>query len=279
VQGELIQDLILSSTALGRTMQITVILPPQYNPGRATYPVLFFLHPWGLSPQYLTNKLRIHEHLWQGITNGTLPPMVIAMPSGERSFFLNAADPPGHDWHSYVDSQSRFFDNALDQYGRYGDYLLQEVIPFVEANFHVRKDRDGQAIGGISMGGAAAAVHAFRDPKRFCAVGIHSPALFSWTPAGGGPPWIFGLDQASFAERNPADLARRVSPATQPRIFLDTGDSDPMRHEVQKLHDALAKAGLRHEFAINQGGHNKLYWEPRMKHYLAFYARDWRFSR
>ena len=51
----------------------------------------------------------------------------------------------------------------------------------------------------IAGGGAAAAVHAFRNPALFCAVGIHSPALFPGPPAHAGPPWIFGIDRASFA--------------------------------------------------------------------------------
>jgi enterochelin esterase-like enzyme len=255
---------------------VQMVMPPGYaSDARKLYPVLYFLHPWGLSPRYITDKLNIHMHLWRGIADGSLPPMVIVLPTGYRSFYMNAADPPGYDWTPVIESHQEFFRDALNQYGQYGDYLLKEVIPYTEAHYRVRTDRAGRAIGGISMGGAAAAVHAFRDPSRFSAVGIHSPALFSGPPENGGPPWIFGLDRESFAMRNPADVARNLTPDSQPRIYLDTGSRDMMRGLVEQLHDVLDERGIAHHFVINAGGHDKTYWEPRMPEYLAFYAQDW----
>jgi len=277
VSVEPFHDLHLFSQAVGRSMSVRVVVPPgfQTDPG-TLYPVLYFLHPWGLSPSYLTDKLLIHEHLRRGVQANAWSPFIIVMPEGGRSFYLNAADPPGHDWSDILAIYPRFFEGALEQYGRYGDYLLHEVIPTIEERYPVRSDRRGRAIGGISMGGAAAAVHGFHRPDLFCAVGIHSPALFSgpWTN-GGAPPWIFGLDQESFATRNPADVARQLTPAWQPRIFLDTGQDDPMRAQVEHLHDVLISCGLHHHFAIAPGGHNKYYWEPRLPSYLAFYAQEW----
>jgi enterochelin esterase-like enzyme len=271
-----VQDVHIDSQALDRRMCVRMVLPPDYNMARsAPYPVLYFLHPWGLDPRYITKKLNIHAHLAHGVKAGTLPPLVIALPTGYRSFYVNAADPPGHDWSPVVASNEQFFQNALEQYGQYGDYLQREVIPYIEARCHVRTDRAGRAIGGISMGGAAAAVHGFRDPGAFCAVGIHSPALFGGPPDNNGPPWIFGLDRASFARRNPADVARSLSPKNQPRIYLDCGDEDSMLEQVRYLHRALAAGGITHEYAIVPGGHDKTYWEPRMPEYLAFYARSW----
>ncbi len=271
-----IHDVTLDSTALGRNMRIRVITPPGYDAARTTaYPVLYFLHPWGLSPGYITDKLRLHVHLWNGVRDATLPPMVVALPTGHRSFFLNAADPPDHDWTPLIKTNKRFFQDALDQYGRYGDYLLHEVIPFVEQRYHVRTDGAGRAIGGISMGGAGAAVHAFRDPARFCAVGIHSPALFEGPPEQNGPPWIFGVTQEDFAARNPAHIARLLTPETQPRIWLDTGSRDMLRTQVEHLHRTLEQLGIAHEYVVASGGHDKTYWEPHMPRYLAFYARDW----
>lgn len=270
-----IEDVMLHSPALGRDMEMKVILPPGYAPDIERYPVLYFLHPWGLSPRYITDKLNIHLHLWRGVQRRALPPFVIVLPTGGKSFFVDAADPPGHNWSEMLRLDDEFFRDALVLYGRYGTCLREDVIPFVEQHYAVRSDRAGRAIGGISMGGAGAAVHAFSSPERFGAVGIHSPALFPGPPEYGGPPWIFGVDWQSFAERNPADVARRLTPDTQPRIFLDCAEDDPMIDQVDALHRALNELGLAHEYAIEPGGHNKTYWEPRIPRYLAFYARDW----
>lgn len=270
-RGE-VHTLTLSSCTLSREMTVRVITPASAGNG---LPVLYYLHPWGLSPRYILEKLRLPEHLWRGIARGALPPFIIALPEGGKSFYVNALDPPGHDWAAVVASAPRFFEGALEQYGRYGDYLWGEVMPAVEDRFGVRKDRAGRAIGGISMGGAAAAYHAFRAPEAFCAVGMHSPAVFKPPPEQGGPPWIFGTTPESFAEYSPAELAARLSPDTQPRIWLDCGAEDPLLENVRALHRALDTHGLAHEFDIGPSGHNKLYWEPRMPNYLAFYAREW----
>ena len=270
-----IDDVVLHSPALGRQMALKVILPPDYAPEAGPYPVLYFLHPWGLSPRYITDKLNMHLHLWRGVVEGTLPPMVIALPTGGKSFFIDAADPPGHDWSQVVQFDSEFFRDALDQYGNYGAYLRDDVIPLVEDRYAVRSDRAGRAIGGISMGGAGAAVHAFHSPEAFGAVGIHSPALFTGPPDYGGPPWIFGVEPESIAERNPADVARRLTPERQPRIALDCAEGDPMVEQVRALHRVLVEGDIAHEYTIEPGRHDKTYWEPRMGRYLAFYARDW----
>ncbi len=271
-----VTELSLDSRALGRAMDVMVITPPGYDEADDTlYPVLYYLHPWGLSPRYIVDKLRMHHHLWHGIARGDLPPMVIALPSGDKSFYINAEDPPGYDWESRVDMESPFFRDALALYGDYGDYLLGEVIPTIETQFHVRTDRAGRAIGGISMGGTAAALHAFKDPGAFSAVGIHSPALCLGPPEQPGPPWIFGLTRESFARHNPADVVRGLAPEAAPRVYLDVGDRDPMVDTVEALHAALEETGIPHTYHRRPGGHDKSYWEPHMTEYLAFYAENW----
>ncbi|HEX3049624.1 MAG TPA: alpha/beta hydrolase-fold protein [Aggregatilineaceae bacterium] len=272
----LTQDLTLDSQAVGRKLNVRVILPPDYGTAMdRVYPVLYFLHPWGMTPRYLTDKLGLARHVWNETVAGTLPSMAVVVPMGGKSFFMNAADPPGHDWQAVVQRSPDFYRDALHSYGRYGDYLLQEVIPTIQAAYRVRRDRDGRAIGGISMGGVAAALHGFSDVSQFGAVGLHSPALFPGSPGKMGPPWIFGVERESFAERNPDDLALKLDPATAPRILLDCGEQDDLVDEVEQLHQVLERQGIVHEYAILAGGHDKAFWETRIKEWLAFYAQDW----
>jgi enterochelin esterase-like enzyme len=268
-----VSDIDLDSQAVGRQMRLRIILPSLKQD--MIYPLLLFLHPWGLSPQYITDKLHIHLHLWRGIEQGTLPPMIVLLPTGDKSFFLNAADPPGRDWSPIVSGGGEFFRNALSLYGQYGDYLFNEALPYVDTHYPTRKDRAGRAIGGISMGGAAAAVHGFSHPDQFYAVGIHSPAVFPGPPGQGGPPWIFGVDAASYAARNPADIVQHLNPANQPHIYLDCGDRDPLLMNVEQLHAVMQECQIQHEYRIEAGKHDKTYWEPRMSRYLAFYAQGW----
>jgi enterochelin esterase-like enzyme len=58
--------------------------------------------------------------------------------------------------------------------------------------------------------------------------------------------------------------------------MLDTGTGDMMREVVVHLQSVLQEQGIAHRFAVDPGGHDKMYWEPRMSLYLAFYAEGWR---
>ncbi len=272
-----IHDHLLPSNAVGSVMRIRVVTPPGYDPQRE-YPVVYLLHLWGSHERFWTDRLAAHVRLAEGVAAGSLPPMILAMPQGDKSFYLNAADPPGIVWEDspYNDASEYYYD-GFDCYGNYGDYLLKEAIPFVEEHYPVRRDRDGRAIGGLSMGGTGAAVHAFTDPARFSAVGLHGPAVFYDPDGPGAPPWIFGIDDAgAFAQRDPLHLARRfVTPAGQPRLWLDCGWDDPLRISIETLHCELLGMGLAHDYHLWPGGHDGAYWVQHVADYLAFYARGW----
>lgn len=272
----LIRDHLVPSDAVGQVMRLRVAIPPDYDPAR-TYPVVYLLHLWGRDETFWTDRLAAHIRLAEGVAAGALPPFILAMPQGDKSFYLNAADPPGIDWaHSPYNAEGAFYHNAFELYGNYGDYLLKEAIPFVEAEYPVRTDCEGRAIGGLSMGGTGAAVHAFTDPARFGAVGLHSPGVFPGQGQG-PPPWIFGIDDdEAFALRDPGSVAARfVTPNDQPRIWLDCGWDDPLREPVESLHRRLLDQGLAHDYHLWPGPHDGSYWVQHVRDYLAFYARLW----
>ncbi|HEX6370552.1 MAG TPA: AMP-binding protein, partial [Longimicrobium sp.] len=64
-----------------------------------------------------------------------------------------------------------------DEEGKlYGSYLLDELIPTIEAEFAPETTRSTRFIGGFSMGGAAAVFHALRRPDLFGAAFAHAGA-------------------------------------------------------------------------------------------------------
>jgi acetyl esterase/lipase len=126
------------------------------------------------------------------------------------------------------------------------------------------------------MGATGAAVHAFTDPARFCAVGMHAPGVF-YGAGPNAPPWIFGIDDpAALAMRDPVLIAERfVTAQTQPRIWVDCGWDDPLIDSVGMLHQRFRAQGLAHDYHLWPGAHDGAYWVQHVGDYLAFYARDW----
>ncbi len=254
-------------------MQLHLYLPPDYAEDDTLYPVIYLLHPWGQEGGWWTDTLRLHEVADRLIAAGAIPPFVAVMPQGDKSFFINAAD-PGGDFTPILRIDPQFFEGALEGYGDYADYLLGEAIPFVERKYAVRFDPAGRVIAGISMGGAGAAALAFTHPEMFGAVGIHSPALF--TSLRLGPPWIFGLgDPQALAERDPVHLAKRLARNSRLRIYLDCGLDDEMIEPVADLHFALVERGISHTYLCRPGSHDLSYWSAHLAEYLGFYTAGW----
>jgi enterochelin esterase-like enzyme len=195
------------------------------------------------------------------------------MPQGDKSFFVNAAD-PGGDFSMIVQFDPDTYRGALEGYGDYADYVIDDVIPYIEQRFAVRAERSARVIAGSAMGGAGAAALAFSYPNVFGAVGIHSPTLFSEERL--GPPWIFGLgDAAAFALRDPQTLASSLRSDDGLRIYLDCGYDDERHVPTSNLHYALIEKNIPHTYLTRSNIHDAHYWRTHLAEYLGFYAAGW----
>lgn len=261
------------SRALLKPMRLNVYLPPGYAESERRYPVVYLLHPWGEDETYWCSILGLGETADRLIQAGSVNPFVAVMPQGDKSFFINAED-PGGDFSPVIDLDPQYFAGAMDGYGDYGDYLIDDVIPTIEHRFNVRPGRQSRVLAGVSMGAAGAAVLAFSYPDVFGTVGIHSPMLFDRDRL--GPPWIFGLgDPLAFARRDPVHLAGQLEPRLGLRIYLDCGREDEHIGPVQELHRNLVAAGAQHIYERRRGGHSADYWRTHLAEYLGFYAAGW----
>jgi enterochelin esterase-like enzyme len=58
--------------------------------------------------------------------------------------------------------------------GRYADYLVEELVPFVERHVNLVRSRDGRAVFGKSSGGYGALYHAMHYPETWGAAASHA---------------------------------------------------------------------------------------------------------
>ena len=123
----------------------------------------------------------------------------------------------------------------------------------IEQTTHVARDRQGRAIGGISLGGSLALTIALEHPYLFGAMGGHSPAVDS-------------------------TLAGRLAPTpmwSSLRVYLDVGRNDSHAPQVKAFAIALEVRNLKPAFHLYPGEHNRTYWQAYTAEYLAFYAAGW----
>lgn len=151
--------------------------------------------------QNLFDPDRAHRpgHTWQVaetaaklIEEGRIPPMVIAgidHAEGDRILEMTPTegDRPG-----------------AGQVARYGRFVVEELVPFIEAEYNI-ETRDGRlGMGGSSLGGLATLAIAQQYPSRFGRLLVMSPSLW----------W----DDAVMLKR-----MRRQPLAPDTRVWLDVG--------------------------------------------------------
>lgn len=95
------------------------------------------------------------ERLDRLIGQGLMPPTVVVMPDCYTTLGGN----------QYVNSSS---------VGRYADYLVQELVPFVSSQLNVIHQAAGRGIFGKSSGGYGALYHAMHHPDTWGAAASHA---------------------------------------------------------------------------------------------------------
>jgi S-formylglutathione hydrolase FrmB len=238
-QGARIVHFTVESAFVDRSMRETAVIPAGTN-GRGR-PLLVFLHGRGENEDAgLDGEMFAALHRL-----GRRGPVIVFPSGGDHSY-----------WHDRAD-------------GRWAAYLTDELIPQAEERFGT--DTSRVAVGGISMGGFGAFDLALHAGRRFCAVGGHSPAL--WTAASRTPPGAFD-DRGDFA-RNDVVGAARAHPrgfARQP-LWLDAGTRDPFDAGDRAFVGALRAGHVRIHVHRWPGGHDKSYWRAHWGAYLRFYAK------
>jgi S-formylglutathione hydrolase FrmB len=238
--GARVVHLSVRSDAVGRTLGVSVVVPAKTRP-RGRRPLLVFLHGRGGSEDTFTGD----EAVFEGLTALGRKAPVLALPDGGVHSYWHDRD--GGDW---------------------GRYVMREVIPKVEGRFGIDPGR--VAIGGISMGGFGAYDLALHHPRRFCAVGGHSPAL--WFEAGETAPGAFD-DAADFARNDVVGMVRGNPAAfAGMRVWNDYGDADPFRVYDEGFVGYLRADGAHLSAHSWSGGHDAAYWNRHWAAYLRFYA-------
>jgi len=153
------------SKVVGDERGYFVYTPPGYDPrGKQTYPVLYLLHGYSDDASAWTAVGRANAILDNLIAQGKAKPMLIVMPLGYGAPEVLA---PG---------SGVFQDPGITQrnFDRFRDSLLTEVIPRVEAEYLVNKDRNSRAIAGLSMGGAESLLTGLNNLNEFAWIGAFS---------------------------------------------------------------------------------------------------------
>ena len=258
-----IDALKISSEALGKDMPINVFVPKGYNASKK-YPVLYVFHGFGLyddENQWLQD-IFTKETLDAMIDEGRIEPLIIVSPKYDASCGYNTAN-------------EKAYDDTLRgySYGRYEDYIIEEMMPYIESHYSIEGTKEKRYIGGFSGGGNAALFLGFTHNDLFSKIGAHCPGLNVETQLNENPELRAFLypTEAVRETRDPIYLAK-TQDLSGINIMVDSVEGDRWLEGSKQLSAALNEKGVAHLFEINKGYHAPAYLKENAEKYLLFYA-------
>jgi enterochelin esterase-like enzyme len=211
--------------------EFRIYLPPCYaEKTDQRYPVLYLLHGQTYTDdQWIRlGAVNIADQL---IRSGESIPFIIVFPDDR---YWNLPPGPG-----------------------FGQRLVEELIPYIDATYRTLPDRKHRAIGGLSRGAGWALRLGLTHWRLFGSVGLHSLA----------------------ASQNDASEIRgqliKIPADSRPHIYMDIGDNDPEIPTASQVENQFNDFGLTHEWHLYSGAHTEEYWSAHVDEYIHWYIEGW----
>jgi len=239
----------------GMEVPLNVILPEGYAASAQRYPVLYLLHGYTVhySSWVLESGIRRYARRYGEI---------IVMPEAGDSWYVN---------------------NYATPMLRWQDYLIYDVVPYVDQHFRTVAARRGRALAGTSMGGYGALLLGLKYRALFAAVASLSGVVTSPDPSfeqfvttedakriikndfgpAGGP----GREENDLFK-----LLKHITPVEIPQLYLSIGTSDKYLGTNRDFVKLLSALNIPYRYRELPGGHEWSVWDPELETVLAVQA-------
>jgi len=214
------------SKSVGNKRKALVYAPPGYS-SDTKYPVLYLLHgiggdeeEWhrGGHPEIILDNL---------IADKKAAPMIIVMPNGR-------AQPNDRAEGNVMASAPAF--------AKFEPDLLHDLIPYIEAKYSVKADREDRALAGLSMGGGQSLNFGLGNLDTFA--------------------WIGGFSSAPNT-KPPAELVPDPVAATRQLklLYISAGNKDGLIRISQGVHAYLKENNVPHIWHVDEHAHDFEHWK------------------
>ena len=219
-----------------RTMRVWT--PAGYEKSTEKLPVLYLIHGGGDNDSSWPTVGCAGEILDNLMAEGKIKPMVVVMPNGTIEGDL------------------------MNEVPLFEKDMVTDIIPFVEANYRVKTDKNSRAIAGLSMGGMETMETALKHPELFAYVWVLSAGYFPDR-------------KEEFAKY--ADLIHKAAPGAKKNFkvlaFTQGGPTDIAYNNCKATLKEFDKAGYKYEYNDVSGGHS---WEAWRQNLYDLAPRLWK---
>jgi enterochelin esterase family protein len=237
------------SPTLSLTRRMFVYTPPGYNKGNEEYPVLYLLHGGG-GDEEAWPTLGVAQDIMDNLINaGKAEPMLVVMTNGNSG-------------QAAAFTESPKLESAPDGIGGMANMmfeksLVQDVVPYIEANYRVKDGSENRALTGLSMGGLQTMNTTLENPDMFDYIGVMSMGFADLSR--------FGIE-INLSERDEEFLALKEA---GPKLYwIAVGKDDFLFDSVVAMRSKLDELDFEYAYHESPGGHTWTNWRD----YLSMFA-------
>ncbi len=178
--GEL-REVQYFSTASNSVRHAFIYTPPGYDKDNSKrYPVLYLQHGMGENETGWGNQGHANLIMDNLIAEGRAVPFIIVMENSSVKFERPRDPKPESEAKADVTNKKPAGPmGGFDFAGEFKKVLLNDLIPYVEANYRVVGDQAHRAMAGLSMGGMQTRLITLANPEVFSQVGMFSGGSIS----------------------------------------------------------------------------------------------------
>src|SRR3954471_24113108 len=156
-----VQQVLFPSKSTNTSRRAFVYTPPGYATDKSKkYPVLYLQHGWGEDETAWSNQGHANLIMDNLIADGKIKPFIIVMTYGMTNEVK---------WGKIREFKIDPFQTVL----------VDELIPYIDANFRTLANRDNRAMAGLSMGGMETKMITLNKPDVFGYYGLLSGGVYA----------------------------------------------------------------------------------------------------
>ena len=265
--------------------EVLVYTPPGYAADtKQRYPVVYFLHGYGVTAQFYANTMNWPTAIDRAINEAHVQKMIVVMPD------------------AYTPYGGSMYSNSVTT-GNWEAYVAHDLVGYIDSHFRTIAKREARGLSGHSMGGYGTLRIGMKYPDTFVALyamsaccldpraanpgdaaleKIKTPAEVAalpgfgrttlaasaaWAPNAKRPPFFLDLPTvngvaqkdvvAKYAANAPTEMAARyaVQLKRYSAIVMDIGTKDTLIGGNVAMDKELTRLGIKHKYETYDGDH------------------------
>jgi enterochelin esterase-like enzyme len=217
--------------------KVSIYLPPGYEQSTKKYPVIYYLHGF-FGTDMISSAMQ--AILDKGIQSGKIRPFILVQADNK-----NLMD-------------GSFYSNS-SLTGNWEDFMVREVVGYVDAHYKTIANRDGRGIGGHSMGGYGAFKLGMLHPDVYSSIYALSPGLLAFVKE-------FGPNSTSYKELGNIKTQEELNKSYYPKVLTAVGRAWSPNPNVQPFQCDFPYSYENGQLKVNQAVLEK--WEANMPVYM-----------